>query len=170
MDVFIHEIDNSKDVAVSYVTVILFRGKVRYNNSGKRPWESIFVTMEVTSPHPIAPQCSIMQADKPSSRSSWTIDGLVSNEEMTELAHDVVIPSTTFPYYTTYILRAEPGPRLNIKPSFLAMGIAMLKIRRSRDRLIFNMWIPILVRRYLYIETPPALYSLSGRTFCTTRS
>ena len=29
----------------------------------------------------------------------------------------------------------------------------MLKIRRSRDRLIFNMGIPILVRRHLYIET-----------------
>ena len=32
------------------------------------------------------------------------------------------------------------------------MGIPMLKIRRSR--LIFNMGIPILVRRHLYIETP----------------
>ena len=34
----------------------------------------------------------------------------------------------------------------------------MLKIRRSRDRLIFNMRIPILVRRHLYIET--ALWSV----------
>ena len=32
------------------------------------------------------------------------------------------------------------------------MGIPMLKIRRSRDLLIFNMGIPILVRRHLYIE------------------
>ena len=31
----------------------------------------------------------------------------------------------------------------------------MLKIRRSRDRLIFNMGIPILVRWRLYIETTP---------------
>ena len=31
----------------------------------------------------------------------------------------------------------------------------MLKIRRSRDRLIFNMGIPILIRWHLYIETPP---------------
>ena len=31
----------------------------------------------------------------------------------------------------------------------------MLKIRRSRDRLIFNMGIPILVRRCLYTETGP---------------
>ena len=35
------------------------------------------------------------------------------------------------------------------------MEIPMLKIRRSRDRLIFNMGIPILVRQHLYIETPP---------------
>ena len=31
----------------------------------------------------------------------------------------------------------------------------MLKIRRSRDRLIFNMGIPSLVRRHLYIATAP---------------
>ena len=31
----------------------------------------------------------------------------------------------------------------------------MLKIRRPRDRLIFNMKIPILVRRHLYTETAP---------------
>ena len=37
--------------------------------------------------------------------------------------------------------------------SFPGMGIPMLKIRRSWDRLIFNMRIPILVRRHLYIET-----------------
>ena len=34
------------------------------------------------------------------------------------------------------------------------MGIPMLKIRRSRDHLICNMWILILVR-HLYIETAP---------------
>ena len=32
-----------------------------------------------------------------------------------------------------------PGPRHNIKPSFPGMGIPMLKIRRSCDRLIFTM-------------------------------
>ena len=31
----------------------------------------------------------------------------------------------------------------------------MLKIRRSRDRLVFNMGIPILARRHLYIEMAP---------------
>ena len=35
------------------------------------------------------------------------------------------------------------------------MGITMLKIRRSRDRLIFNMGIPILARQHLYIPTAP---------------
>ena len=32
----------------------------------------------------------------------------------------------------------------------------MLKIRRSRDRLIFTMGIPILVRQHLYIEMAPS--------------
>ena len=39
--------------------------------------------------------------------------------------------------------------------SFPGMGIPMLKIRRSRDDLVFKMGIPILVRRHLYIETAP---------------
>ena len=47
----------------------------------------------------------------------------------------------------------DPGPRLNIKTVFPGIGISMLKIRRLRDRLIFNMGIPILVRRCLYTET-----------------
>ena len=47
------------------------------------------------------------------------------------------------------------GPRLNIKTIFPGMGIPMFKIRWSRDHLIFNMGIPILVRRHLYIETAP---------------
>ena len=38
------------------------------------------------------------------------------------------------------------------------MGIPMLKIRRSRDRLMFNMGIPILVRRHLYTETAPGQF------------
>ena len=41
------------------------------------------------------------------------------------------------------------------KGRFPGMGIPMLKIRRSRHRLIFDMGIPILVRRHLYIETVP---------------
>ena len=36
-----------------------------------------------------------------------------------------------------------------------SIGIPMLKIRRSRDRLIFNMGIPIPGKDGLYIETGP---------------
>ena len=39
------------------------------------------------------------------------------------------------------------------RPSFPCIWIPMLKIRRSCYRLIFDMRIPILVRRHLYIET-----------------
>ena len=46
-----------------------------------------------------------------------------------------------------------PGPCFNIKTVFSGMGIPVLMIRRSLDHLIFNMGIPILLRRHLYIET-----------------
>ena len=36
----------------------------------------------------------------------------------------------------------QSGPCLNIKTAFSGMGIPVLKIRRSRDRLIFNMEAP----------------------------
>ena len=55
---------------------------------------------------------------------------------------------------------SESGPRLNIKPVFPGMGIPMLKIRRSQDRLIFNMGIFILIRRHIYIEMAPDLLSV----------
>ena len=42
---------------------------------------------------------------------------------------------------------------VNLLSTFPGMRITMLKIRWSRDSLIFNMGIPILVRRHLYIET-----------------
>ena len=49
----------------------------------------------------------------------------------------------------------EVWPRLNIKPG---PGIPNLKMRRSRDRLIFNMGISILIRRHLYVETAPQVW------------
>ena len=52
--------------------------------------------------------------------------------------------------YTSY---PTDSPYATWAPSFPCMGIPMWKIRRSWDRLIFNMGIPILVRRHLYIET-----------------
>ena len=44
------------------------------------------------------------------------------------------------------------------------MVIPMLKIRRSYDRLIFNMGIPIPVRRGLYIETGPRRHDIAYTT------
>ena len=52
-------------------------------------------------------------------------------------------------------LERETGLRLSLKVVFPGMGISIIKIRRSRDRLIFIMGIPTLVRRCLYIETVP---------------
>ena len=47
------------------------------------------------------------------------------------------------------------GGRLNIKCRLTSIRIPMLKIRRSRDRLIFNMGIHITRKDGLYIETGP---------------
>ena len=44
-------------------------------------------------------------------------------------------------------------------------GISMLKIRRSRDRLIFNMRIPIPGKDGLYIERGPGFEPRCGRSF-----
>ena len=64
--------------------------------------------------------------------------------------------TSVYDEYRKLILHCKPpGPRLNIKTVFPSMGIPTLKIRWSRDRLIFNIGIPILVRRHLYIETAP---------------
>ena len=51
-----------------------------------------------------------------------------------------------------------PGPRLNYKDRLSWYEILMLKIRRSRDRPIFNMGIAILVRR-LFILRRPQIYT-----------
>ena len=44
------------------------------------------------------------------------------------------------------------GQCLKIKTVFVRYGDSYIKITRSRDRLIFNMWIPILVKWHLYIK------------------
>ena len=49
----------------------------------------------------------------------------------------------------------DTGPHVNIKMVFPDMGISIIKIRRSWDRLIFIMGIHILVRQHLHIETGP---------------
>ena len=50
------------------------------------------------------------------------------------------------------------GPRLNIKTVFPRYGIPMFKVGRSRDRLIFNMGIPLLVSRRFMLRQPPGGY------------
>ena len=55
----------------------------------------------------------------------------------------------TILYAVTRTCQSYPGGRLNIKMSY-RNRIPMFKIRRSRDRLIFNMGIPYLERRSLY--------------------
>ena len=52
-------------------------------------------------------------------------------------------------------LSYRSGGRLDIKMSSYHIGIAMLKIKWSRDRLIFNMGIAIPGKDSLYIETAP---------------
>ena len=51
--------------------------------------------------------------------------------------------------------RSVPWAHLNIKMVFSGMGIYIIKIRWSWDRLIYIMEISILVRRHHYIETEP---------------
>ena len=52
------------------------------------------------------------------------------------------------------------GPRFNIKNVFPVTVIPVLKIEWSRDRLIFNILVPILERQHLYIDLPSAAYDV----------
>ena len=97
--------------------------------------------------------------------SYWS--GLVENELIASnsvLSHDDLLYLNELDVCCDWILWRcvfpclwfqSSGPRLNIKTVFPGMGIPMLKIRLSRECLIFNMGIPMLVKRHLYIETPP---------------
>ena len=58
------------------------------------------------------------------------------------------------------------GPVSIQRPSFPGMGISMLKIRQSQDRLIFSMGIPRLVRQHLYIETALRFTSAAPESIC----
>ena len=50
----------------------------------------------------------------------------------------------------------EPRPRLNIKTAFPGMWISLLKMRRSCDRLIFIMGIPIPQNAIFTLKCPMA--------------
>ena len=54
-----------------------------------------------------------------------------------------------------FILKQSPGGGLNVKIYLTSIMILMLKIRRSCDRLILNMGIPIPGKDGLYIEPGP---------------
>ena len=56
------------------------------------------------------------------------------------------------------------SPRFNIKSVFPGMGISIINIRRSWDCLIYIMGIPLLARRYLYIEKAQRFVSSSQTT------
>ena len=59
--------------------------------------------------------------------------------------------------YLPILLALWPESRVHIKTVFSGMVIPVLKMRRSWESRIFNMGIPILGRRRLYIETAPRL-------------
>ena len=61
-----------------------------------------------------------------------------------------------------FILRRGPGGCLNIRCHLTTIGIPMLKIRRSRDCLIFNMGITIPGKDGLYIETVPWFFIIGS--------
>ena len=58
-------------------------------------------------------------------------------------------------YVSTRLQQKYTGAPSQYKDGLYRYGISMLKIRRSRDRLIFNTGTPTLVRLHLYIATPP---------------
>ena len=59
-------------------------------------------------------------------------------------------------------MKWNPGGRLNIKLVFSGMVISMLKIRRSLDRLIFNMGILIPGKTIFILRRGPGLLLHQG--------
>ena len=64
-----------------------------------------------------------------------------------------ISPTYSMPWLLMHRPYNAPGSRLSVKTVPPSMVIPILKIRRSQDRLIFNMRIHILLRRQLYVET-----------------
>ena len=79
------------------------------------------------------------------------LDGVVTFSLAADTFHRLDTPAVTSGN-RHQTLKMKSRPCLNIRTVFPGMGIPILKIRRSCDRLIFNMGIPILVRRRFYIE------------------
>ena len=59
--------------------------------------------------------------------------------------------------FLTYYPGFDTRPWFNIKMRLTSIGNPIVDIRRSYDRLISTMGFPILVRRYLYIESGPRI-------------
>ena len=81
------------------------------------------------------------------------IDDIAGLVQDCSISSALALNSQNDPWIALYF--SGLAPCLNIKNVFSpGMGIPMLKIKRAGDCLI-NMGIPILVRRYLYIDTAP---------------
>ena len=75
-----------------------------------------------------------------------------------------------FQYYPIHCILIESGPGFNIKTFFPGIGIPIIKRRRSWDRLLFIMGIPILARQHLYIVTAPCSWRLWVAVVCTVNT
>ena len=64
-----------------------------------------------------------------------------------------------FDFLLWHISNQELGPRLNKMAVFPKYEYSHVKGKTVTNRSVFNIGIPILVRRHLYIETPPGLLS-----------
>ena len=72
-----------------------------------------------------------------------------------KLRHDMKMPWELLLRHWPSVQKS--GPHLNIKTVFHSHGDSHAKDKTVWDHLIFNVGIPILVRRHLYIETAPWL-------------
>ena len=91
---------------------------------------------------------------------------VISFWNFTEHSTIIAAPCSNFQNYSktvmdelSYIAKS-PRATSQYKEGLSRYGISIKKIRRSWDRLIFIMGVPILVRRHLYIKTVPGSVSV----------
>ena len=78
-----------------------------------------------------------LRCDNIDNSETSTLSSLVAPEVVGKKRHDATRPPSQY------------------KDRFVGIGLRIIKMRRSSDRLIFIMEIPILVTHHLYIETAP---------------
>ena len=83
--------------------------------------------------------------------------GLLSNTTMPYVFIIYGRPRTDWHTLCFHWFILFPGGHFIIKTVIEGLWIPIMKIRRSHDRLIFIMGIPILLRQHLYIEAPCCL-------------